>query len=438
MTSPEISAPVLDFLGRSPTPFHAVRLLAQELCRHGYTQLREEEPWDGLSEGRYLVLREHGSLAAFTLASDDPATTGWRMAGAHTDSPCLKLKPSFSRNRQNCVQAGVEVYGGALLAPWFDRDLSLAGRVVWRGENGSPGSGLIDFRKPLAVIPSLAIHLDRTANKNRSINPQEDLYVLLATSRKNASLEDAIIDQIKDEHPDATPCSLLGHDLFFYDTQPPALCGLDNEFITGSRLDNLLSCHLLIQGLLRAENRLNRLVLLCNHEETGSRTSSGALGTLASDILARLIPDRDERRQALSRSLFVSLDNAHAVHPNFTDRHDPQNLPELGRGPVIKWNSNQSYTSDAVTGGFFRELATREKIDCQDFVMRGDLRCGSTIGPFMASSLGVRSVDVGLPSLAMHSVRETAALEDLLVTTRLMGSFFSLDAGDPLWRLLSS
>lgn len=424
---------LLDFLGRSPSSYHAVEHLTELLRDSGFQQLEESAPWAPPAAGRYFILKRDGGLAAFTLDGSPLEQTGLRMAGAHTDSPCLKVKPHPDKKKETMLQLGVEVYGGALLNPWFDRDLSLAGRVSWSEEENRFTSGLINFQYPLAVIPSLAIHLDREANKKKTINTQTDLVPLLQLNGTDKTFEGLLTQQIEKEHPRARPIRILGHDLFFYDVQKPARIGLHGDFITGGRLDNLLSCFALIHGLRHAPEQQNALVILYDHEEVGSVSVTGAQGPFLRNLLERFLPDPGRRQQMLSRSLLISADNAHGVHPNFTDRHDPEHLPILNSGPVIKWNANQRYATDAVTGGFFRALCSRAGCKAQDFVMRNDLACGSTIGPLTAAEVGVKTVDVGVPSLAMHSIRETAGSKDYKALQETLQLFFALATEDPLW-----
>ena len=229
---------------------------------------------------------------------------------------------------------------------------------------------------------------------------------------------------------------ILGHELFLYDCQPPVQVGLRNEFFSGSRLDNLLSCFILVHALAGKMSR-NSLVVLHDHEEVGSLSAGGAQGTFFKSVLERLLPEPGERHRCLSRSLFVSADNAHAVHPNFPDRHEEGHLPQMNRGPVIKYNANQRYATTGCTAAFYRMLAGRLKVPVQEFVMRSDLSCGSTLGPIIAGTMGVQTVDIGVPTLAMHSVRELAGSHDAWSLTRIMESFFALAPDDPAWRCLA-
>ncbi len=424
---------LLDFLDQSPTACHAVACLGRILSANGFQELDESGLPARLKPGKYFFIRRDGGLIACTLTDVPLDQTGLRMACAHTDSPCLKVKPQPAKRKNNYLQFGVEVYGGALLNPWFDRDLSLAGRVFWSEQNGEFNKALINFQYPLAVIPSLAIHLDREANKKKSINKQTDLVPLLQLTDGEETFEGLLIEQIEKEHPQARPQQILGHDLFFYDVQKPARIGLHGDFITGARLDNLLSCFTLIHALTHVPEQQDSLVILNDHEEVGSVSAGGAQGPFLKNMLKRLEPESDRRQQMLRRSLLISTDNAHGVHPNFADKHDPEHLPTLNNGPVIKWNANQRYATDAVTGGFFRALCRRAGIEAQDFVMRNDMACGSTIGPLTAAEVGVKTVDVGIPSLAMHSIRETTGSNDYKSLQKVMQLFFALAPEDPLW-----
>ncbi len=425
---------LLDFIDRSPTPFHATEQLILLLRDRGFSQLRLSDDWTTPGPGNFFVVNQHSALAAFTLTGASLGKDGLRIAGAHTDSPCLKLKPNPVQQKQNMLQCGVEVYGGALLSTWFDRDLSLAGRLSWLDKAGGIHSGCINFQRPIAVIPSLAIHLDRDANNKKTINKQTDLVPLLLASEEQCNFIDILRQQIVQEHPQAVVKEIIGHDLFFYDTEKSALTGLQDDFLTGARMDNLLSCFTLIDALIHTPESRDSLVILNPHEEVGSVSTVGAQGPFLSMLLKRLQPESTKRQQVKARSLFISVDNAHGVHPNFMEKHDQEHLPLLNKGPVIKWNANQRYATDTVTGGFFRALCHRTGIDVQDFVMRNDMACGSTIGPLTAAATGIKTVDVGVPSLAMHSIRETVGSKDWLLLNDALQLFFSLDPCDALWQ----
>ena len=413
-----------DFLKSSPTPFHAVHQMRQRLSATGFECLVESDTWEVVPGGRYFTTRNDSSIIAWTMpAKRQLAESGFRMVGAHTDSPCLKIKPQPELHRQGYIQLGVEVYGGVLLNPWFDRDLSIAGRVSYLNQAGDIIHRLINFTKAVAVIPSLAIHLDREANKTRAINAQTYLPPILGQADEKTDFR-TLLHQRLEADGAADIRDVLDYDLSFYDTQGPELVGLANEFIAAARLDNLLSCFIGMKALLDA-NKTQGTLLVCNdHEEVGSTSASGARGPMLKQMLERVLPNPEERNRTLSRSMLISTDNSHGVHPNFADRHDDNHGPILNHGPVIKLNANQHYASNSETSSIFRKLAADQGVQVQAFVVRSDMACGSTIGPLTAAETGVRTLDVGVPQLAMHSIRELAGTTDAFDLKRVLQHFF--------------
>lgn len=414
MNNQEFNQGLLDFIQASPTPFHAVATMAARLQEQGFIPLPMDEPWSLQPGQRYYCTRNDSSLVAFVHGKQALRESGIRMVGTHTDSPCLKVKPTPELHQQGYLQLGVEVYGGVLLNPWFDRDLSLAGRVTYTTPEHKLRSCLIDFVKPIAVIPSLAIHLDRDVNNNRAINPQKDIppLVCLAKPEEKLLFKDMLVAQMKVQHPEQVVEKILDYELSFYDSQAPAIVGLNDEFIASARLDNLASCYLGLQALLQADDNRSAMLICNDHEEVGSQTAAGAQGPMVKDILGRLLPDNEERACMLERSLLISADNAHGVHPNYPDRHDSNHGPRLNAGPVIKVNANQRYATNSETSALFQHLCDEGGIAVQRFVSRSDMGCGSTIGPLTASALGVATLDVGIPTFAMHSIRELAGTAD--------------------------
>lgn len=415
---------LLDFLAASPTPFHAVGTLCRFLAVQGFEELHEGACWQCVPGGRYYVRRNGSSLLAFVKGRTPGSEAGIRLAGAHTDSPCLKPKPAPELRRSGYLQLGVEVYGGVLLHTWFDRELSLAGRVSYATATGV-AHALIDFRMPLAVVPSLAIHLDREANSGRAVNAQNHLPPLLALAgsevRDYATL---VLDRLHEEWPGCGAERVLACDLSFYDTQPPRVSGLQGEFLSGARLDNLLSCFAAVRALAACSGEFDAMVVCNDHEEVGSMSMAGAQGPMLAAALARIYPGREDRERTLARSLLVSADNAHGVHPNFADKHDGNHGPLLNAGPVLKVNSSQRYATNSETAALFCWLCEREQVPLQSFVVRSDMACGTTIGPLTAANIGVRTVDVGVPMLAMHSAREFAGTKDLPALTRVLRRFY--------------
>lgn len=419
---------LLPFLQRSTTPFHAVRNMTRLLDDAGFVALQESDAWRLPAGQGYYVTRNDSSLIAFRTGGGPISETGLRMAGAHTDSPCLKVKPQPELVRSGYFQLGVEVYGGALLNPWFDRDLSLAGRISYRNRDGRLRNTLIDFVEPVAVIPSLAIHLDREVNQNRSINAQLHLPPLLWPATGDDARPDfrsLLLEALHRRQPELHVDTILDFELCLYDTQPPALVGLEQDFIAGARLDNLLSCYTGLQALLAADGEQTCLLVCTDHEEVGSASHCGADGPFLKSVLERLCGPAEELTRALHHSLLISADNAHAVHPNYADRHDENHGPQMNAGPVIKVNANQRYASTSETSALFRHLAQQLDVPVQNFVVRTDMACGSTIGPITASGIGVRTLDVGVPQLAMHSIRELAGAKDSYYLYQVLQTFFS-------------
>lgn len=415
------------FLQGSPTPFHAVSCMAKKLRNAGFRQLSEIESLDLQSGSSYFIIRDNGALAAFTLASTNNPDQAFRIMGAHTDSPSLQIKPLAGKAVNSFFQLGVEVYGGPLLAPWFDRDLSIAGRVVGTTAEGRLTTLLVDFQRPVAIIPSLAIHLDREANNGRAINRQKELAPIFSQVTRDDSLNfsSILVEQVNKEHPNSKLTAIMGFDLFCYDCQPPSFLGLGNEFITAGRLDNLLSCFVGVTAMTETGMDNNRLLICNNHEEIGSVTATGAKGSFLHSILERIMPDPVTRNHVLRSSFLVSMDNAHSVHPNFSDKSEPEHMPLLNHGPVIKANANQSYATTSVSAAVYKTMAAEAGVATQDFVMRSDMACGSTIGPHTAATLGIPTVDIGAPTLAMHSIREMTGSRDPFLLYRTMKQFLT-------------
>ncbi|HCC45524.1 MAG TPA: M18 family aminopeptidase, partial [Gammaproteobacteria bacterium] len=392
------------FLNAAPTPFHAVQVMADKLLDAGFKELHEENQWN-TEPGKYFVTRNQSSIIAFNLGSTELPKSGIRIVGAHTDSPCLKAKPRPNRNKLGYHQIGVEVYGGVLLNPWFDRDLSLAGRVTHKSTEGKLQNTLIDLKKPIAIIPSLAIHLDREANNNRKVNPETDMAPVLLQSEADYSLEELIAPHINDHE-------ILATELSFYDTNPAAVIGERDQFLASARLDNLLSCFTGLTSLVEADNNHTNLLVCNDHEEVGSASFSGAEGTFLRDVLERITNPGEDRRRTFARSLLISTDNAHGIHPNYPDKHESNHGPILNKGPTVKFNANQRYATNSETAGDFKALCQSVDVPIQEFVNRADMACGSTIGPITAKEIGVKTLDVGVPTFAMHSIRELAGTED--------------------------
>lgn len=437
----EFNNGLLQFIADSPTPYHACDSLAAGFTQAGFTRLDEASAWQLRAGGRYFVTRNDASLIAFTVpvAGSEALVSGIRMTGAHTDSPCLRIKPQPELRRNNYVQLGVEVYGGALYNPWFDRDLSIAGRVDFLRTDGRLESCLIDLRQPVAVIPSLAIHLDREANQSRTVNAQQHLPPIISiTGVRDEGFDELVLSWLREYAGRPEADRVLGHELSLYDTQAPALIGLHKEFIASARLDNLLSCYLGMQAMKEASDEACHLLVCTDHEEVGSSSAAGANGPFLRAVLERIIAafpagsgsQTEEFERVIRNSLLLSVDNAHGIHPNYADKHDGNHGPVLNQGPVIKINANQRYASSSSSVARFKALCLQADVPVQSFVVRSDMACGSTIGPITATGIGVETVDVGVPTFAMHSIRELAGSEDAHRLYRVLRQFYGVRGPD--------
>jgi len=415
------------FLQASPTPWHATINMATRLEEAGYQQLKETAAWQLAPGKRYYVTRNDSSIIAFQLPEKAPLST-LRMVGAHTDSPGLRLKPNATQRSAGWLQMGIEVYGGALLAPWFDRDLGMAGRVHLRQPDGGLKNVLLNVARPIAMVPSLAIHLDREANSGRAINPQTQMAPILMQGDEG-DLTDLLQTWIKAQHG-IEDADIVDFELSLYDLQAPSLVGVNQELVASARLDNLLSCFMGLEALLASDGQQGALLVANDHEEVGSASACGAQGPFLGDVLRRLNAqlgsgNEESMIQLIQSSCMISCDNAHALHPNFRDKHDEQHGPAINGGPVIKVNANQRYATNSATGALFRDLCREAQVPVQAFVTRADMGCGSTIGPITATQVGVPTVDVGVPQWAMHSIRETAGSQDVGHLVKVLTAFYN-------------
>ena len=407
---------LLAFVDAAPSPFHAVAEMARRLESAGFAPLGESQRWT-LSPGdaRYVV-RDGGSIAAFRVGSAPPSESGFRLIGAHTDSPSLKVRPRPDVHRHGSALVGVEPYGSLLAHTWLDRDLTLAGRVSVRRDDGASAMRLVHLPGAPLRIPSLAIHLHREVREEGlRLDPQRHLVPLWSPDDGSGA---GLLDTLAD-HLGVDAAVILGMDLVTADTMAAGLAGRDGAYVVAPRLDNLASCHAGLSALVDASSGAATQVLVANdHEEVGSSSAEGAAGSFLPDVLERVVAvceggGPESFAMARARSTLVSADMAHAVHPNYADRHDPEHRPRLGAGPVLKVNANQSYATDAGSGAWFAARCADAGVGLQHFVTRADLPCGSTIGPLTATRSGIATVDVGNPLLSMHSIREQAAVADI-------------------------
>ena len=406
MNKQDFNEGLLGFLDASPTPFHATLNMSMMFENAGFAKLLEEEKWELKEGGKYYVTRNDSSIIAFTY----PKAKNYTMVGSHTDSPNLKLKPNPVIKEHGVVKFGVEPYGGLLLNPWFDRDLSLAGRVSYLDSQNVLQDTLINVEKSIAIIPSLAIHLDDKANKDRTVNKQTDISPILTTN-DDFELDEFLKWQLsKLDILDVK--ELYANELSFYDTQKASYVGLHDDFIASARVDNLLSCYVGMLSICSVEADKPMLFIASDHEEVGSESTSGASGSFLENTLRRMYSDYDEYMQMIRTSILISADNAHAIHPNYSSKHDKEHAPHINNGSVIKVNANQRYASNSKTISRFMNVASALNEPIQQFVTRSDMGCGSTIGPLTATRLGIDTLDVGLPTFAMHSIRELCGSDD--------------------------
>ncbi|MGI9606628.1 MAG: M18 family aminopeptidase [Acidimicrobiales bacterium] len=411
------------FIDGAPSPYHVVESGRTVLLDAGFSDVSGAEHPSG--PGKYLICRD-GSLMAWAIPDGAQPATPFRIVGAHTDSPNLRLKPQPEIDSYGYRRLGVEVYGGVLLNTWLDRDLGLSGRVTVRSEGGSAETRLVHIDAPILRIPQLAIHLDReVSNTGLLLNKQQHLNPIYGLTEGGGSIWDAVANAA-----DASRDEIVGSELMLHDTVPCQVIGLDDELISAPRLDNQLSCHAAITALSGTNpSDTIPVITLFDHEEVGSVSAAGAATASLPRLLERITTglggDSAAHHTALDGATFVSADNAHATHPNYPERHDPAHSIEMNGGPVLKHNANQRYTTDAVTAGIFRLAAERAGVATQDFVSRSDLPCGSTIGPTVSALLGVRAFDVGCPQLAMHSAREVAGSHDPWDLTLLLAELLA-------------
>ena len=415
----EYVADLAAYLAASPSSFHAAAEGADRLAAAGFTEQDEAEDFDASPGGHYLV--RDGALLAWRLPADADPRTPYRIVGAHTDSPGFAIKPNPDVGGYGYQQLGVEVYGGPLLNSWLDRELGLAGRVVL-------ADGRVELVRTDAImrIPQLAIHLDRGVNDNGlKLDKQLHTAPIWGVGRPDRRLVDHVADLV-----DCDAKEIDGLDLMAYDATPPAVFGADQEFLAAGRMDNLTGVHSGLTAFIDStgQDRIELLVAF-DHEELGSASRSGASGPMLADLLQRIAACRgvsvEQHHQALARSWCLSVDAGHAVHPNYPQRHDPANHPVLNGGPLLKINTNQRYATDAHGAALWRRVCRDAGVPTQEFVSNNAVPCGSTIGPLTATRLGVRTLDVGLPLLSMHSVRELAGTADPLALTKAIGVFLA-------------
>jgi len=422
---------LLDFIDASPSPWHAVAHMEQRLLACDFVQLQETEQWHLKPGGRYYVIRDGSSIIAFVLGTQPLAETGFKILGAHTDSPGLRVKPKPAMVSDGMVRLGVEVYGGAILATFTDRDLSLAGRISYKTDDGDIVSQLLQFEQPLLRLPNLAIHMNHKVNEEGlKLHKQNELPLILSTIAEK-QLSPEYFSKKLEQASGIKAAQILSWELNVYDTQKGVFWGDEQQFYADSQLDNLASCHAGLQTILNETSLNSGNTLVCaffDHEEIGSESRKGADGCFLPDVLERMAlsvgVNREDYQRTLAQSFMISADMAHAYQPNFPNAYEPNHKVIVNQGPVIKVNANGRYTSESVSAAMFMNCCKQVGIAWQEYSHRTDLACGSTIGPMLSAKLGIRSVDIGNPMWAMHSVRESAGVQDHCDLLKVLQVFF--------------
>lgn len=422
---------LIDFLYKSPTAHHSVKTIKERLDLNGFNEVKESDKWNLQKDGKYYVIKNDSALIAFTIGNGDVEEDGFKLIGAHTDSPGFRIKANPEMVSEGTyLKLNTEVYGGPILYTWFDRPLGIAGKVTLKGSSPlKPEVKLVNINKPLLIIPSLAIHMNRNVNEGLNINKQKDTLPLLSLINDKFE-KDGYLVKILAEELNVSSSDILGFDLGLYEIEKGAVIGLNEEFISAGRLDDMWMVYAGIQGLIESKPNKSTKVMVCmDNEEIGSLTPQGANSALLLNILERITlalgKDREGLHRALANSLMISADLAHAVHPNVEEKHDPTNRPVLGKGPVLKTAASGSYSTDSYNAAIFEGLCNSAEVPYQKFFNRSDVRGGTTIGPITSSLLTIPVMDMGAPLLSMHSIRELAAVKDNEYTIKLFTQFYN-------------
>lgn len=428
----KLALELVDFLYDSPSACHGVKATQKILDKNGFVEIKETDKWDLQAKGKYYVIKNDSALIAFEVGTGDIEETGFRLIGAHTDVPGFRIKPNPQMiSEGKYVKLNTEVYGGPILHTWYDRPLSIAGKVSLKGSSPlKPETRLVNINKPLLIIPSLAIHMNREVNEGYKINRQVDTLPLLGLINEKLEKEDYLMNIISEELQ-VNKEDILNFELGLYEYEKGSLIGMNEELISSGRFDDLWMVYAGIKALVDSrENSATKVMICIDNEEIGSLTAEGANSTLLNNILERISlglgKDREGYYRTLANSIMISADLAHAVHPNLGDKHDPTNRPVLEGGPVLKIAASGSYSTDSFNGAVFAGVCEAAGVPFQKFVNRSDVRGGTTIGPVTAANLTIPVIDMGAPVLGMHSIRELASVKDNYYTVKAFTEFFSL------------
>lgn len=420
---------LMTFLDRSSVNFLAAEELCNRLDQAGFSRLDPAEKWNLEKGGKYYITQNQTAVMAFALSTEGP-DAGYKIISAHSDSPGFRIKPKAQMNGEGgIIRLNTEVYGGPILYTWFDRPLSIAGRVILRSDDLlHPRCVNIRIARPLLTIPHLAIHFNRAVNEGNKLSKQKDMLPVIGIINDELQRDNILLKLIAKELSVEID-EIMDFDLSLYDTTPACLLGLNNEFLTSGRIDDLSMCHAALTALLdSSDTRMTRVMAIFDNEETGSGTKQGAASPLLADLISRITlclgGNEEDRQRAIARSFMVSADNAHGLHPNYVEKQDPTNHPLLGGGPVIKINANCKYMTDADSAAVFAGICEKAGVPVQYFVNHSDVAGGSTLGNILTSQIPLRGVDMGAAIWAMHSVRETASAADHGYIVQAFTAFF--------------
>ena len=416
----KLALELVDFLYDSPSACHGVKATQKILDENGFIEIKETDKWDLQAKGKYYVIKNDSALIAFEVGTGDIEEAGLRLIGAHTDVPGFRIKPNPQMiSEGKYVKLNTEVYGGPILHTWFDRPLSIAGKVSLKGASPlKPETRLVNINKPLLIIPSLAIHMNREVNEGFKINRQVDTLPLLGLINDKLEKEDYLMNILAEELQ-VNKEDILNFELGLYEYEKGMLIGMNEELISSGRFDDLWMVYAGIKALVDSrENAATKVMICIDNEEIGSLTAEGANSTLLNNILERIAlglgKDREGYYRTLANSIMISADLAHAVHPNLGDKHDPTNRPVLEGGPVLKIAASGSYSTDSFNGAVFAGVCEAAGVPFQKFVNRSDVRGGTTIGPVTAANLTIPVIDMGAPVIGMHSIRELASVRIII------------------------
>ena len=450
-TSPAVinhAKALIDFINGSPSPYHVVDMCKNVLRKAGFIEISEKKQWSLQKGGKYFMTRNQSTVMAWVVGEKFEPGNGFSIIGAHTDSPCLKIKPVSKKNKSGFLSVGVQCYGGGIWGTWFDRDLTVAGRVIVQdGENIR--QRLVHVQKAILRVPNICIHLQRDINDKFCINKETHTLPILATEVLNKKLKEAGEVEVEKEkktesskhhsaliktlceNANCKPEDIIDMELVLADTQPAIIGGVYDEFIFAPRLDNLMSTFCALRALVEStdegltEERNVRMITLYDNEEVGSESAQGAASMLTEHVIRRICQSINSPfEQTIANSFLLSADQAHAVHPNYPEKHEENHKPAFHGGPVIKINANQRYATTAVTSSILKVIAKKCEVPIQEVVVKNDSQCGSTIGPILSAKLGIRTLDIGGPQLSMHSIREMCCTSSVYQNITLYKAFF--------------